>query len=240
MNRLLFGLAAALALLASEAVADGMPKSTAGPPAQCCAAAPSWNGFYLGAGIGAGAVVHDIDVNAAGTSVLGFDGIGGEGIFGTVIAGFDRQIAPHIVAGAFFDYDFSNISTDLNVGAGLLSGSLDHKHSWSVGGRVGYLTSPATLWYGLAGYTQATFDLSSNIGSLDLPEFNGYFVGGGVESILRDGWSLRAEYRFTQFDSESLFSVPGVIDVNMEPSMHTARLALTYRFNRREEYAPLK
>jgi outer membrane immunogenic protein len=239
MKKLLWSLAAALSLVASGAAADGMlqPATHSGA---CCEPAPSWTGFYLGAGIGAGAVVHDLSVDVAGTNLVNFDGIGGEGIFGTVVVGYDRQIAPRLVAGVFFDYDFSNISTDLNVAAGLLSGSLEHQHSWSVGGRLGYLTSPATMWYGTAGYTNATFDLSSNIGSLDLPDFSGFFVGGGVESVLRDGWSLRAEYRFTQFDSESAFSLPGVFNVDIEPSMHTARLALTYRFNRREEYAPLK
>jgi outer membrane immunogenic protein len=118
---------------------------------------------------------------------------------------------------------------------GLFNASLDHKHSWSVGGRFGFLSSPATLWYRTAGYTQAEFDASSNLGSFDLGTFSGYFVGAGVESRLVGGWSLRGEYRFSQFDSETVASIPGLLNVDFEPSMHTARLALTYKFGRRDE-----
>jgi outer membrane immunogenic protein len=239
MKKLLLGFAAAMSLLATDAVADGMARKSA---AYTEAAAPSWTGFYVGAGIGSGAVVHDLEVNVPGANLLSFDGIGGEGIFGTVIVGYDRKVTHNIVAGVFFDYDFSNISTDLSV-PGIFNASLEHMYSWSVGARVGMLTSPSTLWYGTAGYTQAEFDFSSNPAfALNVPRFKGYFVGGGVESQLRDGWALRAEYRFTQYDSESVFNTgPGGIDVTLEPSMHTARVALTYKFGRRdEEPVPLK
>jgi 4-amino-4-deoxy-L-arabinose transferase-like glycosyltransferase len=97
---------------------------------------------------------------------------------------------------------------------------------------------PYTLWYGTAGYTQARFDLDSTIGSLDLDDFSGYFLGLGVESQLGAGWALRAEYRFTQFSSETVFSAPGLVNVDLEPTMHTARVALTYKFGRRDEPPP--
>lgn len=238
MKRLVLALAAASCLVAGEAAADGYARK-----APAALEAPrTWTGFYLGAGVGAGAVVHDLSVDIPGViNILSFNGIGGEGFFGTLTAGYDHQIAPSIVAGVFFDYDFSDISMDLSVLGGLFTASLEHKSSWSIGGRLGFLTSPSTLWYGMAGYTQAQFDLNSTLGSLDLPDFNGYFVGAGVESQLHGGWSLRAEYRYTQLDSESIFSVPGLIDVSLEPSMHTARLALTYKFGRRAEApVPLK
>lgn len=239
MKKPILALAATLCLVTGEAAADGYASKA---PTTALEAPRTWTGFYLGAGVGGGAVVHDLTIDIPGVgNLLDFDGIGGEGFFGTVTVGYDHQLAPSIVAGLFFDYDFSNISSDLSVAGGLFSASLEHKHSWSVGGRLGLLTSPTTLWYGLAGYTQAQFDLNSTIGSLNVPDFNGYFVGGGVESQLHMGWSLRAEYRFTQFDRESIFSVPAVIDIGLEPSMHTARLALTYKFGRREEApAPLK
>ncbi len=71
---------------------------------------------------------------------------------------------------------------------------------------------------------------SSTEGASSLPDFKGYFVGAGVESQLVGGWNLRAEYRFSQFDSETvLFD-----GLNVEPSSHTARLALTYKWGREE------
>jgi outer membrane immunogenic protein len=226
MKRMVAGFALALALSAGTAVADGMDKKAG---TSCCTAA-KWTGLYIGAGVGAGAVVHDLSVFG-----LSFDGIGGEGIFGTVTVGYDMQINSRLVAGLFADYDFSDISTTLSAGG--FSASADHKHSWSVGGRLGILTAPTTLWYGTVGYTQAKFEINSTLGAVPVPDFSGYFVGGGVESQLGGGWAVRGEYRFSQFDSET---IAGFVDV--EPSMHTARVSLTYKFgDRREEArAPLK
>jgi outer membrane immunogenic protein len=226
MKRTFAGLATLLAVLSTPVFADGLPTRAA--PAACCDARP-WTGFYVGAGVGAGAVVHELSVTG-----FSFDGIGGEGIFGTVTVGYDRLIHPRIVAGVFADYDFSDISTDLAV-SGLFSASVNHKSAWSVGARLGYLTSPTTLWYGTAGYTEAKFNISTSGGSLDLPDGKGYFIGGGAESQLRGNWALRAEYRFTQFEAESILG-----PLEAESSMHTGRVVLTYKFAREDHAAPLK
>jgi outer membrane immunogenic protein len=232
--------AAALWLFAGgHAAADGTAGTAAGAVAFV---PPPWSGFYLGAGGGAGAVVHDYSVDAPGVgNVLNYDGFGGQGVFGTIIAGYDHQLYRGIVVGLFGDYDFSGISTDLSVAGGLFKQSIDHEHSWSVGGRAGFMSSPTTLWFGTAGYTQAQFDVSSTTGSFGVPDFKGYFVGGGVESQVGRGWALRAEYRFSQFERETISSVPGVVEESLEPSMHSARLGLTYKWGRREEAAaPMK
>ena len=184
----------------------------------------------------ASALARWCTTSASSASALGLDGIGGEGAFGTVIIGYDWQLTSNIVAGIFVDYDFSNISTGLSLGP--FSASLDHKNSWSVGARLGMLTSPTTLWYGTAGYTQADFEIDTNFfGTIDLPEFKGYFLGAGVESQLRGGWGLRAEYRYTKFDEQD-FGIPFLA---VDTSMHTARLALTYKWGREEAvHAPMK
>ena len=36
--------------------------------------------------------------------------------------------------------------------------------------------------------------------------------------------------RWTQFDSETVFQIPGFVNVDLEPSMYTFRTVLTYRF----------
>jgi outer membrane immunogenic protein len=214
MKRMIAGFAMAMALSASAAVADGMDRKAG------AVAAPTWTGFYIGAGAGGGAIVYDVS---------GIGDFGGEGFFGTVTVGYDHQINSRWVAGIFGDYDFSSIKTNTLI-FGPVSGEL--KSTWSVGGRLGMLTSPTTLWYGSAGYTQINVDLSVPI---DLPTFRGYFLGGGVESQLGGGWSVRGEYRFSQFESETV----GAVDV--DPTMHTFRAVLSYKFgDRREEIRPLK
>ena len=67
MKNIVLGSIAALCLLTPPALADGYrrPAPAYGAPV-VQQAPPSWSGFYLGAGIGAGAVVHDVDFGVAG------------------------------------------------------------------------------------------------------------------------------------------------------------------------------
>lgn len=228
MYKTMLGLAAGLTLLSGAAMADGMGSRKA---ASCCDAARPWTGFYIGIGGGAASVVTEVSEYD-----LSFDGIGSEGVFATVIAGYDRQLSSRIVGGIFADYDFaSNVSTDLSVYQGGLSA--DQQNTFSVGARLGVLSSPTTLWFGTVGYTQTEFDLKSF--GLGTPDFKGFFVGGGVESQLHGGWNLRAEYRFSQYGSEGVY----YDSFDLEPSAHSARLALTYKWGREEAahaHAPMK
>jgi outer membrane immunogenic protein len=208
MKRLILGVAAALMFGAGQAAADGLPSKGAvrGPdgPDGPEVAIWNWNGFYLGAGIGGGAQ----DVDNGGVS------IGGEGVLGTVSLGYDRVLRPGWVGGVFADYDFSGISEDLGGGV-----SLDHNYSWSIGARLGTLVTPRTLLYGTVGYTQAEFELNN-----DAQTFDGYFVGAGIEHFLRDNWTLKFEYRYSDYEAR---------DVDAEASLHTARLVLSYKFGQR-------
>ncbi len=257
----------------------------------------TWTGFYVGLGVGAGAVVHELDVNAyqdvykrdcsykGGCSdyyfyeendfSFNFDGIGGEGIFGTVQVGYDWQYAPRAVVGLFGDFDWSGIGTDLSFSASQdgykylsANGEADLEWMWTIGIRFGYLATPDTLIYMLAGYTQANFDdpsLTINFdgyketASTSLDTFKGYTLGVGMETRLDANWALKLEYRFTQLSSENLFSfydsyyeggfcnycydskkyyVEEGVSADLEPSIHTGRVVLTYRIG--EVHEPME
>jgi outer membrane immunogenic protein len=220
MNRLILGVAAALMLSVSQAGADGLPSRGAvrGHDDFVAPSVPAWNGFYLGLGVGFGAQNVGVDAGVVDGVDVGNIDQGGEGVFGTVILGFDRAIGSRWVAGLFADYDYSDISGD--VGGGI---SLNHNFSWAVGGRLGFLASPTTLVYGTGGYTQAEFEINNGAQSV-AETFDGYFVGAGIEALLRDNWSLKLEYRFSDFGENELAGV------NTDPSLHTARAVLSYRF----------
>src|SRR5262249_36825001 len=117
-----------------------------------------------------------------------------------------------MVAGVFVDYDFSGISDDLGNGQ-----SFDHNYSWSVGARLGGLITPKTLLYGTAGYTQAEFELTGAGAEL----FDGYFVGAGIEHMLRENWTLKLEYRYAEYEGQ---------DVGVDTTLQTGRVVLTYKF----------
>jgi outer membrane immunogenic protein len=200
---------------------------------------------------------------------LNFDGIGGEGVLGTLQVGYDWQFDTRGVFGVFADADLSGISSDLDFSASVLdddfalsgSGEIDMDWMWTIGARLGYLTTPDTMIYVLLGYTQAEFDdanfslnfndeLAGLIGanaaqtvSTNLDSFSGYSVGAGIETRLNRNWGVKLEYRYTELSSEELFSVNETFDVDgdfvevgasaeVDPSIHTGRVALTYRFNR--------
>ena len=105
----------------------------------------SWTGFYLGAG-GGGAMTND-DLKLSDTyknksrknSSAEVKGLGGEGGFGSVQVGYDRQFGG-FVAGVFFDYDFDSVNGDISI----TDNGKTHKASWLerllVRRRLGWVT----------------------------------------------------------------------------------------------------
>ncbi|HEX5999910.1 MAG TPA: outer membrane beta-barrel protein [Hyphomicrobiaceae bacterium] len=185
------------------------------------AAGPNWNGFSVGLGVGATSAVTDV---SAYNGYVGLDGVGGEGVIGTISLGYDRVLRPGWVAGLFTDYTIGGAETDANFGD--IGASFDQNYSWAIGARLGFLTNPSTLVYGTAGYTQSEFEVSFLGGSAD-QTFGGYFVGAGIETYLRPNWTAKLEYRFSQYDGED-FNTGGFLDV--EPSTHAVRAVLSYKF----------
>ncbi len=205
------------------------------------APAQSWTGFYLGAGGGGGATNSDLKATANIGELAGSaeaNGLGGMGGFGTVQVGYDRQLDRRFVVGAFFDYDFASIDSKLSAGLSVLNTPLINvgaafnlTDSWTVGGRAGYLVNPSTLVYGLAGYTEAHFDLPKDAHN---STFTGWTAGAGIETSLSGPWYLKGEYRFTQLGEQTLYS--GSIDrlnykITDRPDIQTGRLVLTYKLN---------
>jgi outer membrane immunogenic protein len=163
-------------------------------------------------------------------------GLGADGVFGTLIAGYDWQVSPSTVFGLFVDYDFSNASHSFALPDFLIASSTDHDSAWAIGARLGWLSSPSTLWYLTGGYTQADFDSSVTIDDVRFSRsrtFDGYFAGVGVDTRLAaSNWFLRLEYRYSQFDGERLILDDDDTGLghHFEPTIHTARLTLTYKF----------
>jgi outer membrane immunogenic protein len=144
-------------------------------------------------------------------------------VFGVVTVGYDRVLRQGWIGGVFADFDFgSGISGDVSVGG--TDTSLDHNSSWAVGARLGSLVTPSTLLYGTAGYTQAEFEMNG----FGARTYGGYFVGAGVETFVHTNLTLKLEYRFSQFGEERIVDEAS-LSADLEPSMHSARLVLTYK-----------
>ena len=177
---------------------------------------------------------------------------------GTVEAGYDY---PHskMVVGAFANYDFGSRSvshTDKtlmsfnngNVAAGELTTNTSVKlgNAWALGARLGYLPSDKVLVYGDAGVTGATvtqrvsFSYTTNgwgngsgAASHNTTQ-TGYFIGAGMETQLSAHYTLKAEYRYSDFGTSHLMAgtvksgTYGTDDVTVRDS--SVRAVLSYYF----------
>lgn len=257
-----------LAVLAPLQAAD----IYAPPPPAPVAPVMNWTGFYIGAGGGGNflfadsytavdffggkpQLTSDHDFFADAELSADLSDVGG---FGTVQGGFDWQFGDRFVAGVFGNYDFGKTRASHSWSAapycdGFCEGlraRVTLEDSWAVGGRLGFLSSESTLWYGLVGYTQAKIkgEAGHEGGGLRLASDHGDYqyswsdwqdglvVGGGVETLLTDAISLKMEYRYT--DYESFGGKDGIEDIyygteqvaEFDPEVHSIRGVVSWRF----------
>lgn len=149
------------------------------------------------------------------------------GVIGGAHIGFDRQWG-RIVSGAEVSIEGSGINGKTGLmGANLFAptafaalgspiGVVTTKNTWrgAVTGRIGYAWGPALI-YALSGMSFAQFNFTSTYNAQFWPTTGitpavyvtdtiskfrlGGTIGGGVEYALTDRWSVRAEYRYTDF-----------------------------------------
>lgn len=201
---------------------------------------PKWTGFYIGAGFGGDAVAPHVAGTVGGLN-LNLAGLGGADVGGTLMAGYDRQIAPRWVVGAFALADAATnggVRFRATAAAGgpgqVASDPASVKWSWTAGGRFGYLLAPNTLVYGLAGYSGVTlrsvsYDLFGITGTGPTPQYYGATFGGGFERYFTDTISARAEYRGTHLQTRDNLIAPGWTNLSAGGTVHTLRGVVSYR-----------
>jgi outer membrane immunogenic protein len=214
-----------VALLASATFASGawaadLPEV----PAQEAAALVNWSGVYIGGFFGGGAIVDNIELPGLGSG--NFNGIGGEGWLGGGFLGVNWQVAPQWVIGVQGDIGTTGLDTELNIpaaGGNLIDAQPDLTASASV--RAGFLPTPDTLVYVIGGYSYAHYNVSTSfLGNFD-EDYNGFHIGGGIETRLTHNITGRIEYRYTQYDGED-WGTGGFL--NVEPSSHTGTIGIAW------------
>jgi outer membrane immunogenic protein len=188
----------------------------------------NWTGLHIGASVGAGGLVHDLDVPPLGG--FGFNGIGAEGVFGEVSVGYDWEFGGGWVVGAMANARYSSVSTTLDVGP-LVNASVDADWGYDILARFGRKLGDSTLVYALGGYSWQHFEVDiSNpaLGNVYDWGASGYSVGGGIETALSERTTLGLEYRYSAYSGEDFIAglggPAGLVDVS--PSSHTVRLGL--------------
>lgn len=180
-----------------------------------------WSGFYAGVGAGAGGGVHKLSIPGEGS----LNGLGGEGVFGEVTVGYDHMFTPRFLGGIYADARFGNIGPALDIEDFDASANADY--GFDVLARAGYLVTPRTLVYALGGYSWQHFDVDADeFGEIYDWNSSGIVLGLGMETVIREKWTLKGEYRYSHYGTET---IENFLDV--DPSFHTFHVGLNYRFN---------
>jgi opacity protein-like surface antigen len=108
---------------------------------------------------------------------------------------------------ANFNFHSTDVSRSSDSSTDSFPQANEVRLDWTVSvlGRAGWLATPSTLVYGLAGWTYGHFEEGNLLfgnGRIDDFGSHGLTVGGGIEKKLSPKWSLRAEYRYTNFGTE--------------------------------------
>jgi len=233
MKKILLALTAMAAFTGSALAADMAVKA---PPPMAPAPVYNWTGFWISGGIGYGLADLDTRVTGPTAPFALFDSgrdIGARGWLGKVGAGFDYQFAGPLgswVIGVFADGSWSNIKGQDSFycpvgcpGPFSFAGQQQNDWSWAVGGRIGYVVTPALLTYFNGGWTQSHwkqvnwFGNDPTVGSfgtfagLVLPSQtrDGWFIGGGTEYSFANSWLpirglfWKNEVRFSEFQDKT-------------------------------------
>lgn len=206
--------------LTPKARADGPTKSVSILPdiPGVTTAKGSWTGFHVDGSVGYGWNRSEFTEQKWWTTrEASFDS---RNVLLTAGIGWDAQIG-NMVLGIMADVTAS----DLN----------DTEWQWFAGVRGGVLVAPKTLIYGLVGYTE-TIDGQLAFKAIEATKFKdiaGLTYGGGIEHIFAQGWSLKAEYRYVQFEDET--APDGVKDglkdgTDVESGAHQVRFGVSRRF----------
>lgn len=159
----------------------------------------TWSGLYIGGQVGYQWGASTPNLYAGGANVGTLPGSNNSGVVGGAHIGYNLQVS-QFVFGLEGDVDGSSYTG--GNGAGLLAYTTHEPIEASIRGRLGYAWD-RVLFYGTGG---AAFGDFNNIytgpgGGVDnlWDTRVGWTAGGGIEYAVTNNWSLRAEYRYTDF-----------------------------------------
>lgn len=180
----------ALAALAGTAFAADLPSRQA-PPVYAPPPIPlfTWTGIYVGGQVGYqfGKDTNNFNPSSSSSS----------GVVGGAHIGYNYQLTNNLVVGV--EGDVEGTSAKATTGYPAFNGVYKEGTEGSARGRLGYAFDRA-LFYATGGVAFVGITNDYNGSASDATHTRvGYTVGGGVEYAIDHNWSVRAEYRYTDF-----------------------------------------
>jgi outer membrane immunogenic protein len=214
-------------------------------PAQANCGGGAFAGPYVGAAVGFGR--YDAKQSSPGeiTNASGDD----NGFVAGVLAGYNIQCT-NTVFGIEADINYADFKADSSwPDPVFLTSSID----WfgTVRGRVGLVVRPDTMLYVTGGLAYA--DVSQHLttppppvafSQTDSTFKTGWTIGGGVEFLRSERWSLRAEALYVDLggNSRTYTAACGgcTATADWDDSFWVGRLGLTLKLGHEEKHVPLK
>ena len=216
MKRVVLGL-----LLASIAGAAGAADMSARPAytkAAMMSPAINWTGFYVGA---MGGYASEATSDSSGL----------KGGFGGGTLGYNWQ-SGMLVLGIEADGAWADVSQTVTA-PGLVTLRDKVEFLGTVRGRVGAAFNQVLL-YGTGGFAFADNKLSGNVLGVSLSDsklHTGWAAGAGIEWMFAQRWSLKAEYLYRRFESQTYFTTQlpaGVASGTL--AMNSVQVGINYHF----------
>lgn len=196
--------AAAVALVAVPAFAQGTPET--------------FNGPFVGVQGGWQQDRQTLDVSNGGS----LDSNSNDGFAYGGQVGYDFRLSPTVVLGAEVALTGRTGRGTLDVGD--FSYDLRQGRTVSATARLGYVVDPGALVYVRGGYANAQYKLDGGFTSFSVDR-DGYTIGAGYERMMAKNVSARVEYGYSDFGSDKLFG--GIAGPNAVAELKYRRHAVT-------------
>jgi outer membrane immunogenic protein len=251
INKILLSTAAVVALAGTAFAAD-LPSRRAPPVYAPPPPIPvfTWTGVYVGGQVGY-AFNRDSSFASATATGAGLASTSAKenGVIGGAHIGynFSTQSLPFggiLGAGGVFgiEGDVDGTSAKGNYGLGGIAVNTQDNIQGSIRGRLGFAVD-RTLFYATGGAAfgglQSNYINTITGANTSLSHTRvGYTVGGGVEYAITNNWSLRAEYRYTDFGhyTDVPASLGGGVAVRHHETDNRVQAGFSYKF---DTFAPL-
>ncbi len=197
----------------------------------------TWSGLYIGGQVGYewGHTSPTLLINGP------LPGASESGVVGGGHIGYNFQVSQFVFG---VEGDVDGASYNGGNGAGIIGYTSREPVEASIRGRVGYAWD-RVLFYGTGGVAFGDFhDTFAGPGGFDSlwRERTGWTAGGGIEYALDNNWSLRAEYRYTDFGRVNDFlatSVVGGDTASRRETDNRVQVGFSYKFDMFAPPAPV-
>jgi outer membrane immunogenic protein len=224
--------------LVSQAFAADLPSSA--PPPVYVPPAPifTWTGFYLGGQVGYAWGTQKADVLLPNGSILASNSA--QGVIGGGHVGYNYQVNQWVL-GVEGSVDGTSISKTFTRTVGFaapfdVTYKTEAPIQGSIRGRLGVAWDRVLLYAtGGAAFAGVDATYTSPFRSVSKSSTRvGWTVGGGIEYAVTNNWSIRAEYRYSDFGSfstspEGVFGTP--VTINRRFTQNQVQGGFTYHFS---------